>query len=74
MTEEEADVLDEYYTKNPPKVKPGQKGGFFTEHAGHIVVVDDLSAAYIRSRAEATHKSQMEVVGELVRQQIAVHA
>jgi hypothetical protein len=52
MTEAEADALDEYYTQNPPIVKPGQKGGFFTEHAGNIVVVDDLSAAYIRSRAD----------------------
>ena len=25
MTEEEAGVLDEYYTKNPPKVDPAKK-------------------------------------------------
>jgi len=30
MTEEEADALDEYYTKNSPKVDPAKKGGFFT--------------------------------------------
>jgi hypothetical protein len=28
MTEEEADALDEYYTKNPPKVDPSKNGGF----------------------------------------------
>ncbi|MDR3324648.1 MAG: hypothetical protein LBS82_01480 [Spirochaetaceae bacterium] len=72
MTEEEATKLDEEVTRNPPAVKSGQKGGFFAEHAGNIVVVDNLSAAYIRSRAEATGKSQTEVAGELVRQRIAV--
>ncbi|GHU49004.1 hypothetical protein FACS1894200_07040 [Spirochaetia bacterium] len=30
MTDEEYDALDEYYTKNPPKVDPAQKGGIFT--------------------------------------------
>ena len=28
MTDEEADALDEYYTKNPPKVDPSKNGGF----------------------------------------------
>jgi hypothetical protein len=28
MTEEEADALDEYYNKNPPKVDPSKNGGF----------------------------------------------
>ena len=27
MTEEEADALDEYYTKNPPKVDPSKIHG-----------------------------------------------
>jgi hypothetical protein len=30
LTDEEYDALDEYYTKNPPKVDPAKKGGFFT--------------------------------------------
>jgi hypothetical protein len=30
MTEEEAAYWDEYYTKNPPKVDPAKKGGYFT--------------------------------------------
>jgi hypothetical protein len=28
MTEEEAYALDDYYTKNPPKIDPGKRGGF----------------------------------------------
>jgi hypothetical protein len=30
MTEEEADYWDEFFTKNPPKVDPNRKGGYFT--------------------------------------------
>jgi hypothetical protein len=30
LTDEEYDALDEYYTKNPPKVDPAKRGGFFT--------------------------------------------
>jgi hypothetical protein len=30
MIEEEAKALDEYYTKNPPKVDPSKRGGRFT--------------------------------------------
>jgi hypothetical protein len=45
MTDEEADALDEYYTKNPPT--PGPNGtGFFTQRrkAAHSITIDDLSA------------------------------
>ena len=35
MTDEEADALDEYFTKNPPKVDPARRGtGFFTRRKG----------------------------------------
>jgi hypothetical protein len=74
MTEEEADALDEYYTANPPQVKAGLKGGFFTEHKDHIVILDDLSSSYIRSMAEATNKTPMQIVGEMVRQKLAASA
>jgi hypothetical protein len=33
LTEEEADALDEYYTKNPPKVDIARRGGYFTDRA-----------------------------------------
>jgi hypothetical protein len=74
MTEEEADALDEYYTANPPKVKTGVKGGFFTEHTDHMVILDDLSSSYIRSMAEATDKTPTQIVGEMVRQKLALSA
>jgi hypothetical protein len=30
MTDEEADYWDELFTKNPPKVDPNRKGGYFS--------------------------------------------
>jgi hypothetical protein len=32
MTEQEADALDELWTKTTPKIKVGAGGGFFAEH------------------------------------------
>jgi len=57
MTEEEADALDEYYTKNPPKVDPAKKGGFFTRKRELLDVLDEVSADYIMSRSVSTNKT-----------------
>jgi hypothetical protein len=48
MTDEEADALDEYYTKNPPT--PGPIGtGFFSQRrkAAHSITIDDLLADWL---------------------------
>ena len=54
MTDEEYDALDEYYTKNPPKVSGDGKSGFFAKHAekgSTLVFIDDLSATWLRVKA-----------------------
>ena len=71
MTDEEADYWDEYYTKNPPKVSGDGKSGFFVKHRGNIVILDDLSAAYLHARAEGSHKTPSEIIGEMVREKVA---
>jgi hypothetical protein len=71
MTEEEADALDEYYTKNPPKVDPAKKGGFFTRQRELLDVLDKVSADYIMSRSISTHKMPSQIIGEMVRERIA---
>jgi hypothetical protein len=73
MTDEEADALDEYYTKNPPKVDPGKNGGF-AKHSGHIVIVNDITATYLRARADAVHKTPSEIVDEMVKEHIGAAA
>ena len=69
MSDEEADALDEYYTKNPPKVDPAKNGGF-AKKSFRMIAVDRLSENYLITRAMATHKTPTEIIGELVRGEI----
>jgi hypothetical protein len=73
MTEEEAFALDDYFTKTTPKLGPNGTG-FFPRNKDYMVLLDELSARYIRSRADATHKTPTEIIGELVREKIAATA
>ncbi|MDR0640857.1 MAG: hypothetical protein LBG07_00185 [Treponema sp.] len=70
MTEEEAWALDDEVTRNPPNVA-GIPGGFFTGRRDRMVILDQFSAGYIKSAAEAEHKAPSEIIGELVREKIA---
>jgi hypothetical protein len=47
------------------------KPGYFSAHKAHLVEVDDLSADWLRVKAEATRKSTAQIIGELVREKIA---
>jgi hypothetical protein len=70
LTDEDYDVLDDYYTKNtimPDMSKPG----YFSVHKAHLVEVDDLSADWLRVKSEATRKSTAQIIGDWVREKIA---
>jgi hypothetical protein len=71
MTEEEADALDEYYTKNPPKVDTTKKGGRFTRQRELLDILDEVSSDYIISRSISTNKMPIQIIGEMVRERIA---
>ena len=73
MTDEEADALDEYYTKNPPKVDPAKNGGF-AKKSFRMIALDDLSADYLYTKALSEHKTPTDIVGEMVRERITVMA
>jgi hypothetical protein len=66
MTDEEYAVLEKEVTKNPPKVTGDGTHGFF---AGHKE--DNVSATWLRIKAEVDHKTTSEIIGELVREKIA---
>jgi hypothetical protein len=70
-TDAEYDALDEYYTKNPPKVSGDGKSGFFAQHKGHVIIVDDLSADWLRIKAAAEHTTPEVIVGQLIRKEIS---
>ena len=67
VTEEEAFALTEYYTKNPPKVDPSK-----ARIRIPMVRVDNTTAEYLAEKAKATHKKPEEILGSLVREQIAL--
>jgi len=69
MTDEEAFALDEYYTKNPPKIDPSK-----ARIRIPLVRVDNASAEYLVKEANATHKSPEEIISEMVRERIAASA
>ena len=70
MTDEEADYWDEYFTKNPPKVDPSKKGGYFTQQRELLNVLNQVSADYILSRSMSTHKMPAQIIDEMVQQQM----
>jgi hypothetical protein len=47
MTDEEAGYWDEFFTKNPPKVDPAKKGGYFTRRRELLNALDSAAADYI---------------------------
>jgi hypothetical protein len=70
MTEEEADALDELLTRTTPAVNPAIRG--ITARKGFkMLTVDDFSAEYIISKANATRQTTEEVIHTLVDQEIA---
>jgi hypothetical protein len=51
LTEEEYDALDEYYTKNPPKIDPTRKGtGFFSQRMAANETRNNKSADYPKTK------------------------
>jgi hypothetical protein len=69
LTEKEYDALDEYWTKNTPKVSGDGKSGFFAKH-GAVVILDDVSATYLRVKSSTTRKTPSELISEMVREKI----
>ena len=66
MTEEEAFALDDYYTKNPPKVDPAK-----ARIRIPMVRIDNVTAEYLSEKARATHKTPGDIINEMVREKIA---
>jgi len=70
MTDEEADALDELLTKSTPRLT--NIPGIFARQRALLDSLDEVSANYILTKAEAFHKTPSEIIGELVREKIAV--
>ena len=73
MTEEEADALDELWTKTTPAIDTS-KPGYLTQHMAHLIEVDNLTAAWLRTMTDATRKTPAEIIGAMVREKITASA
>jgi len=74
LTDEEYDALDEYYTKNPPKLSGNGKSGFFAKHAekgNALIFVDSFSADWLRIKAEAANTTPDVIIRQLVNKELA---
>ena len=77
MTEEEADALDEAFTKNPPVIDPAKRGtGFFTRRraGGRSITVDLFAADYLTAAAAAAHKTPAEIISEMIQDRMTASA
>jgi len=70
MTEEEARALDEEITNADITLKPGE-GGIFARQRKLLDALDRASADYIVTRAMATGKMPLQILGEVVHEKIA---
>jgi len=71
ITEEEANALDEYFSKNLPKVDPS-KGGLTTRQGFRMIALDRFSEDYVLTISLATKRTPTEIISDLVREKIAV--
>jgi len=77
MTDEEYDALDEYYTKNSPRLSGNGNSGFFAKHAekgNTLIFVDSLSADWLRIKATANNTTTDAIISELVRKEMLMSA
>lgn len=70
MTEEEADKLDELWTNTTSEIDTS-KPGYFTQHMAHLIEVDNFSAVYLRSCADAAHKTPAQIISELIKERMS---
>jgi hypothetical protein len=69
MTEDEAEVLDKYFSENTVMPKPG-KPGVLTRMGLLSGELESEVAEYLRAQAAATRRTQAQIVGDLVRKEL----
>jgi hypothetical protein len=70
MTEEEANTLDELWTKTTPRINAGAGGGFFSEHRARMIILDEETARILNARAMAEHQTPSEFVASMLRREL----
>jgi hypothetical protein len=73
LTDEEYDALDEELTRAIPKLGPNGTG-FLSRQEALRMGLDNLSVNYLWTKAAAVHKTPAQIIGEMVRKEIALGA
>ena len=75
MTEEEAERLDELYTRNPPDTDPTRQGFFERQNPiekEHLTLeLNGFTARYIKAKAVAAKRTHAEIISDMVQRDIA---
>jgi hypothetical protein len=69
MTDEEYEALDELLTRTTPELTGIP--GVFANQRTLLSLLDTVTANYIQTRAEATNQTAAQVIGAMVRREIA---
>ena len=70
MTEQEAWELDDFVTNNDISLGPSGSG-WLAQRDLRTIGLDNLAINYIMTKAQATNKSPAQIIGELIRKEIA---
>jgi len=70
MTDEEADILDELWTRTTPEIDTS-KPGFLTRKGFTMISLDPVTVTYLQARAAVSNHTPSEIIGELIRKELA---
>ena len=70
MTEEEAEVLDDFVTNNEITLGPNGSD-WLSQREMRLLGLDNMTINYLLTRAMADHKSPARIINELVGKEIA---
>lgn len=73
LTDEEYAALDEKWTRETPEVN-FSRPGMFARQRILLESLDGVAANYIRALAEAERQTPAQIIGRMVRKEIALRA
>ena len=74
MTEKEAQYWSDYFMENPPKTDSSKLGIFARRKSNRFSGMDNITVNYLLTKSIETHKPPEEIIGDLVRKEIAATA
>jgi hypothetical protein len=62
---------DDLYPRTTPKLADGPQRRFFTERREQMLILDEKTIRYIKTKAKATRQTPAELVADFVRKDFA---